>query len=94
MTDKPTYEHLEAELQLWKDKAALGSRAHGEYAAQSNDRISTLEVQKMQAERQIQSLTARIQALEAEAAKDKDASPELDLAPSKANGHEAAAVIN
>lgn len=91
MTDKPTYEQLETELALWKDKASLGAREHGTYAAHTNDRISTLEVQKMQAERQIQSLTARIQALEAEAAKDKDASPELDLAPSKANGHEAVA---
>lgn len=80
-TKKMTYEQLEAELAAWKEKAALGSRAHGDYAAQTNDRISTLEVQKAQAERQIQTLTARVQELETEAAKGKDASPELDLAP-------------
>ena len=65
----------------------------------AQDMIDTVAEQRDGANNQIVQLSAalkaaqrKIQELEASAAKDADAAPELDLTPSKANGHQPAAV--
>lgn len=62
----------------------------------AQDMLETVAQQRDAASNQVVQLAAsnkalqrKIEKLEAEAAKDKDASPELDLTASKTNGHEA-----